>query len=471
MIAKFDSKRVPLVYVAFLAVALLGIFASLARADDQTDSPGLSVGDPKSSDTQSLLQPETSAARFQTTYVWQRKPAFGAPYTGTNSLLPEVEKRSYTLSATSFLGTRTWDGGEIYFNPEVISSQSLSGLHGLGGLTNGENQKGGGPNPIVYLARLFIRHTWNLGSNTEQVESAPNQMAGMASKERMVMTVGKVSLLDIFDGSAFAHDPRTQFLNWSLIAHGAFDYAADQRGYTVGAALEYHNADWTFRAGRFAQPIESNGLPLDSKIFAHYGDQVEVERGYDLWGQPGRLRALAFRNKARMGSFKDATDAWNSSGRIGVPNVADVHKEQVKVGFGVGGEQNVAKHVALFARASANDGGTETYAFTEIERSLSVGLNLAGALWQRPEDNIGVAYVRNGLSEAHRQYLAAGGLGVFVGDGSINYKPEAIVEAYYRLAVIKDTSLSLNFQHVANPAYNADRGPARFLGVRIHAEF
>ncbi|MEI7682511.1 MAG: carbohydrate porin, partial [Betaproteobacteria bacterium] len=398
-------------WLPFLATAVLLAPSLPAHALGDTPAPSSSVDE------------ADSTARFQVTYIWQRKSAFGAAYSGTNSLTPEAERRSYTFSATAFLGTRLWHGGELYINPELISSQSLSGLHGLGGMSNGENQKGGGPSPIVYLARLFVRHTWNLDGGSDAVESGPNQIPGTADKRRLTATVGKISLIDIFDGNSVAHDPRTQFLNWSLIAHGAYDYAADSRGYTVGAALEYNQDAWAVRVGRFAQPKESNGLPLDSRLAAHYGDQFEIERSHMLGGQPGKLRFLTFRNMARMGGFSDAVGAWNTGGQAGVPNVADVRREQIKVGFGIGAEQSVGNDVGLFLRASSNDGGEETYAFTEIERSTFGGVSLRGNSWGRPEDNVGLAYVRNGLSSAHRRYLANGGLGAFIGDGNISYRP------------------------------------------------
>ena len=303
-------------------------------------------------------------AKFQSTYIWQRHGAFPAAYSGPNSLSAESEPRSYTLTATAFLGLRPWEGGELYFNPEMTSSQSLSDLHGLGGLTNGEDQKGGGPNPTIYSARLFVRHTWNLGGDSEQVESAPNQLAGAVDKNRVVLTVGKVSLVDIFDNNTYSHDPRTQFLNWTLMTYGAFDYAADTRGYTNGAALEHYVGDWAFRFGRFMQPKESNGPRLDWSIFAHYGDQIEVEHSHEIAGQPGKVRLLVFRNRARMGSFQDALDAWRAGGSIGVPSVADVRKEQTKSGLGVNLEQALSADLGAFLRASRNDGATETYAFT-----------------------------------------------------------------------------------------------------------
>ena len=414
---------------------------------------------------------EATQAKFQTTYVWQRKPAFPAAYSGTNSLSPDKERRSYTLSATAFLGTRIWQGGELYFNPEMIMSRSLSNLTGLGGLTNGENQKGGGADPTFYLARLFVRHTWGFGGDTDKIESAPNQLAGNKDKHRLVLTAGKLSLSDIFDNNSFAHDPRTQFLNWSLLTHGAFDFAADQRGYSIGAALEYYHDDWAFRAGRFEQPKESNGLPLDSQIMAHYGDQAEIEHAHEIAGQPGKLRLLAFRNRAKMGGFQDALDFWNAHGRLGVPDVGNVRKDQSKVGYGVNLEQNITPDIGLFARASRNDGGEETYAFAEIEQSFSSGILVKGSSWSRPDDTVGIAYAQNGLSSVHRQYLANGGLGFFIGDGNINYQPEKIFEGYYSLSVAKNAWFSFDYQHVDNPAYNADRGPVRIIGARLHLEY
>ncbi len=413
---------------------------------------------------------ETVQAKFQGTYVWQAKPSFPATHSGTNSLAPEGEYRSFSITATAFLGLRPWPGGEVYLNPEVSMSRALSDLHGLGGLPNGENQKGSSTAPSYYLGRLFLRQTWGLGGGTEQVESAPNQMAGSVDRQRLVLTAGKLSLLDVFDGNAYAHDPRTQFLNWALMAPGAWDFAADARGYTNGAALEYYRDEWALRAGRFEQPSESNGLPLDANLGAHYGDQIELEHGHEWFGQPGKLRLLAFRNRAVMGGFRDAIDYWNAHGQAGAPDVGEVRRLQSKTGYGLSLEQALTKDVGVFARYSRNDGGTETYAFAEIERSLSGGVVVTGTSWGRPRDDIGLALAQNGLSTAHQAYLADGGLGAFIGDGGIAYRPERIFEGYYSLAAARDVVLSLDYQHVTHPAYNAGRGPVQFLGLRLHVE-
>jgi high affinity Mn2+ porin len=414
------------------------------------------------------VQEETWNAHFQTTYIWQKKPSFSAPYTGEFSLRPEPEM-AYTFSATAALGWRPWRGGELYFDPELVQGVPLSQLRGLGGMTNGEQQKTSGPNPTLYRARLFLRQTWNLGGEKQAIGSDANQLAGMVDKRRVVVTAGNLATIDLFDNSSFAHDPRTQFLNWSLLANGAYDFAADARGYSWGAAVEYFYDVWVIRAGRFMQPAESNGLPLDKRIFTHYGDQIELEHAHTLSGQPGKLRLLTFRNKANMGGFRDAlADAPNNGG---IPDVSRVRKERVKVGFGINAEQNLTADIGIFGRASWNDGTSETFAFTEIERSVSGGMVVKGTSWHRAEDRVGFAFVRNGLSHAHRDYLEAGGHGAFIGDGRLNYRPENIMEAYYSVNVAKNAWVTLDYQRLANPAYNADRGPVNVGSIRLHAQY
>jgi high affinity Mn2+ porin len=413
---------------------------------------------------------ETSQFKLQSTYVWQYKPSFSASYSGTNSLSPAAEK-NYSLSATAYLGIRIWRGGELYFNPEMALSHSLSNLTGLGGFSNGEDQKNGGPNPTFYTARCFARQTMGFGGEKVAIKSAPNQLAGEVDSQRLVFTAGKVSIIDIFDNNNFSHDPRTQFLNWTFMTYGAFDYAADVRGYTKGAALEYYLNYWGFRAGRFELPIESNALPLDPRWTIHHGDQFEVEHAHEINHQPGKLHVLAFHNKANMGSYQDAVDFWNRNGRVGVPDVEKVSKEQTKSGYGIALEQNITQDDGLFIRTSRNDGTSETFSFADIERSLTGGVLAGGNSWNRPEDNFGVAYARNGISSMHQQYLANGGRGFFIGDGKINYRPENILECFYNIAVMDKVWVSLDYQHINNPAYNADRGPVHIVGTRLHLEY
>ena len=413
--------------------------------------------------------PEEMSAKFQATYVWQGKSPFGAPYSGPHSLSPDREK-SYSFTATAALGTRTWTGGEVYFNPEVAQGVPLSGLTGLGGFTNGEIARTSGPNPTFYRARLFARQTWGFGGGSESVQSDANQLAGSVDRRRLVLTAGNLAVLDIFDDNRFSHDPRTQFLNWSLMTHGAYDYAADARGYSWGFALEYFHDASTLRAGRFIQPKEPNQLALDPRVFKHYGDQVEIERAYALANRPGKLRILVFRNVARMARYQDALDLAAQVG--GPPDINAVRTvERVKRGIGLNLEQEISPSVGLFGRASWADGQTETYAFTEIDRSLSGGVSVKGGAFGRARDTLGIAYVRNALSTAHRDYLAAGGLGFFLGDGALDYRPENILETYYSLNVVKDFWFSVDFQRISNPGYNADRGPATVISGRLHYGF
>lgn len=416
-------------------------------------------------------------AKFQATYVWMRKPGFPAKYSGENSISPNKEPRSYSLTTTAFLGMRAWQGAEIYFNPEVSMSHSLSDLHGLAALPNGENQKGGGSDPKLYRARLFLRQTFGLGGESLAVESAPNQLAGVVDKNRIVLTLGNISLLDIFDSNAYSHDPRVQFLNWTIMANGAFDFAADARGYTTGFAAEYYRDEWVLRLGRFAQPEESNGLPLDYSLEKHYGDQIEVERGHQIGGQPGKVRLLAFHNHVNMGSFQDALDTWRANGSVDAPAVADVRRERDKHGWGLNLEQALTSDIGVFMRYSWNDGKSETYAFTEAERSLSGGLSIKGSAWGRGDDVVGLGFVQNGLSASHREYLANGGLGAFIGDGlppagmSYRYAPERVFEGFYNIKVMRGAWFSFDYQRAWNPAYNADRGPVDFFGARLHCEY
>ncbi|MES2186939.1 MAG: carbohydrate porin [Pseudomonadota bacterium] len=410
---------------------------------------------------------------LQATYIRQQKPAFYAPYSGVNSLSPANE-RSYSFTSTVYLGLRLAPQTELYFNPEFVQGVSLSRLTGLGGLTNSELQKTAGATLIGYRARLFVRQTWGLGGGTDTEETDANQLAGSYDKRRITLTVGNLAVSDLFDVNKYAHDGRTQFMNWSFLTHGAYDFAADSRGYSWGAALEYrHGDDWTLRAGRFLQPKESNGLKLDRHIFSHYGDQIELERSHTLAGRPGTLRLLAFRNVAVMGSFQDALTYGAQNGTT--PEIAPVRERRAKVGAGINLEQEIADGVGMFARLARNDGKSETYAFAEIDRSFSVGAAIEGGRWGRAQDTIGVAYAQNGLSSSHRAFLAAGGAGFFLGDGQLNYKPEAITELYYSFGFKGLSKLpnnfSVGFQYIRNPGYNADRGPVRVVSARLHTEF
>jgi hypothetical protein len=354
----------------------------------------------------------------------------------------------YTFSLTAHWGTRLWSGGELYFNPEITSGVPFTGnLVGLGGFTNGDITRAAGTTPKVYRQRLFIRQTWNEGGGTEKVESDFNQMAGTVDKNRTVLTVGNFSTLDVFDDNAYAKDPRTQFMNWANWTHSAWDYAADARGFGWGVALEFYQDDWVYRLGRMTGPKEPNGLPVDFNLLKHYGDQIEVERSHMIGDQPGKVRVLLYRNRAVLASFNDATAYLLANNPVNKQTIFNVRNgEKVKYGIGLNIEQAINSEIGLFLRAMKSDGKTETYAFTEVDSSLSTGVLLKGSQWGRAEDTIGLAFVGNYASPERRRFLAAGGISFFIGDGQLQYKPEMIVETFYNLSLRKGFWLTGDYQ-------------------------
>ena len=419
---------------------------------------------------------EDLTARYQVTYNWQRHGAFNASYSGANSIQPLSEKM-YTFSATAHWGFRPWQDGELYFNPEITQGVPVSGsLVGVGGFTNGEITRAGGSDPKVYKQRLFVRQTWNHGGEQEAVEPDFNQLAGLVNKNRFVLTAGNFSTLDVFDDNAYAKDPRTQFMNWGNWTYASYDYAADARGFGWGFAGEWYQDDWVLRFGRMSGPTTPNALPTDFALARHYGDQLEIERAHTLGGQPGKWRVLAWRNRAVLSSFNDATQ-WlvQHPGSYSDP-VALVQtrtSEKIKYGLGANIEQSIQSGVGYFLRVMKADGRTETHAFTEVDGSLSSGLVFKGGLWGREADAVGVAYLQNTLSHDRRRFLAAGGTSYFIGDGQplTHYKPETIVEAFYSFGLTRGTWFTADYQRIQNPAYNADRGPINVYAARFHAEF
>jgi high affinity Mn2+ porin len=293
-------------------------------------------------------------------------------------------------------------------------------------------------------------------------------------KNRFVLTVGNFSTLDVFDPNTYAKDPRTQFMNWGNWTYAAYDYAADARGFGWGFAAEWYRDDWALRFGRMTGPIRPNELPVDQAIFKHFGDQLEVEHAHILYGHPGKIRVLGWRNRAVLASFSDAL-AWLNAhpGQYTGPDAlfAVRGSEKIKYGLGVNIEQEISDNTGFFMRAMQTDGRTETYAFTEVDGSLSTGLLIKGDAWGRNADGVGVSLMQNTLSNERRRFLAAGGISFFIGDGGLNYRPEQIFEGYYSLNLHKGVWLSGDYQRVVNPAYNAARGPIDVYAVRLHLEY
>ena len=455
-----------------LTMALLCCAPAIWPAPAQAQAPS---NQEQSTD---LAQTPPFGFHAQATYIWQLKPSFNAAYSGQNSLVSSREK-SYSFTTTADLGARLWKGAQLHFNPEGAQGVPLSNLTGAGGISNGELQRGVSTSLQRYKARLFVQQRFDVGDELVKVDADFNELGGNYASKRWTITAGTFSLLDYFDNNPYAKDPREQFLNWAFLTHGAWDYAADARGYTSGAILEYRTPTWSVRAGRAMQPKESNGLALDGNLGRQYGDQLEVDGNLPvaLPAGPMRGRLLVFRNHIIAGNFADALAQGVALG--GVPDLSLVRRPQTKTGWGVTLEAPLGEDAGLFIRASRNSGNLETYAFTEIDRQVSFGGQFTGITWGRKQDRIGVAYAINGLSSTHRAYLAAGGLGAFLGDGKLNYGNERIFETYYRWVLPEwsvragklQTALSLGFQHMSNPGYNRDRGPVQILSVRWHSDF
>ncbi|HKO47860.1 MAG TPA: carbohydrate porin [Polyangiaceae bacterium] len=436
------------------------------------------------------LEHERWSAYGQFTYISSWKAPFSAEYSNLNgsshSLSAEGE-HSFTATATLYVGLALWRGAEAYLVPELISSRPLSGLAGLGAeIQNFELQKQGSLTPSVYLSRVYLSQTINLGGTRVQRASGPMQLGTTSDSRRLVFVVGNYSVLDFFDRNGVVGDPRRQFLSMAFLAHGANDFGADSRGYTFGGLVELHFDDWVFRAGRFAAPKEPNQLALDYRLTRYYSDQAELQHAHRVLGRPGVVRLLGYRNRANMGGFADAVAAFQAnpsknaaacsnfnydSENATAPDFCWVREPRIKVGLGVSFEQQLTSDIGVFARGMVSDGRSEVYSYTSADRSASLGAVVHGAAWRRRFDVIGTAYAASWISSAHGQYLALGGIDGFIGDGRLTRASERVLELFYSLHVVGSLTLSADYQHISNPGYNSDRGPVNVLSGRVHAEF
>lgn len=426
----------------------------------------------------------------QMTYISSWHSAFPAAYTNLNgspnSLSPQAE-HGFTGTATLYIGFKAWQGGELYFAPELVSEKPFSDLKGVGGsIYNFELQKAGSVVPVLYRSRLFFKQNFDLGGDKIHLESAPMQLDTTVDSHRLNFKIGNFSILDFFDKNTFAGDLRRQFHNMAFMTHAAYDFAADARGYTWGAVTEYYNGDWAVRFAHLAAPKDPNQLPVDFRIFKYYGQQVEVEHRHVLFNQPGAVRLLAYRNRENMGRWDDALAAFRAdstknattcqsfnydSGNASAPDLCWVRKANIKMGIGINVEQQVTDDMGLFFRGMYADGKTEVYSYTSTDSSISLGGLMKGTRWGRAKDSLGLGYAQNWISNQHAAYLDAGGVDGFIGDGKITRKAEKVVDIFYSLNLIGALWLTADYQHITNPAFNGDRGPVNVYGVRTHFEF
>jgi high affinity Mn2+ porin len=402
----------------------------------------------------------------QGTEIAQGQPGFHSPYRGTNSLPPEDDFRQ-TSSFDIYLGAHLWPGGEIYFNPEYYQGFGLAGTHGIAAFTNAEAYKIGQRIGDIYNAHLFFRQTFGFGGEQEEIPGDLLQLAERADISRLTFTIGRLSVGDQFDTNAYAHSARTQFLNWVLNDNGAFDYAADSLGVIDGGSIELNQKTWALRYGFFDVPRVSNGEAKDLHFLKAWQQVLELEKRYSIGEHPGKVRLLGWLEHAHMGSYRE-TLADPSL----MEDITLTRRYRYQYGFALDVEQEVMKDLGAFLRASWRDGESEVWQFTDIDQSVSAGFQLKGGRWHRPNDTVGLAGILDGLSSAHRDFLAAGGLGPLIGDGKLpHYAAEGVLEMYYDMEVIKNVHLAIDYQLVANPGYNSDRGPVNVFSSRFHFQF
>ncbi|AWH85841.1 carbohydrate porin [Flavobacterium album] len=405
----------------------------------------------------------------QTTTIFQYKPGFSADYTGQNSFHTE-EERASSVTSTLFAGARLWRGASVYINPEMAGGSGLSKVLGIGDATNGETFRVGSANPKIYLARLYITQVFSLGGDYKFAhwqESGQNQLAGKIEPNYIAVTAGKICLSDYFDNNSYSHDPRSQFMNWGLMSNGAWDYPANTRGYVPSVVVEYVTLENELRFGLSLMPLEANGLKMNWNISRSNSATLEYTRNYNFSGRKGAIRVLGFLTSGRMGDYRESITVNPQS-----PVIEAVQQYgNKKYGFGINAEQELSDNLGAFFRASWNDGHTQTWAFTEIDRSVSLGLSAKGSWWGRNNDTAGLATVLSGISGPHKDYLAAGGYGFMLGDGRLSFAAESATEFYYAAELNNNLYITCGYQLLLNPGYNRDRsGPVNVFSLRLHAE-
>lgn len=406
------------------------------------------------------------AVHGQTTFLEQYAAPFTSPYSGRNSLAPNQGRE--TWDATLATGFKLWPGAEFWIDPEIDQGFGLSNTEGIAGFSSGAAFKVGASVPYARIQRAFVRQTIDLGGATQKVDADFNQFAGSQTKDRLVLTIGKFSIPDVFDTNKYAQNPRKDFMNWALINTGTFDYAADAWGYSYGASAEWYTGNWTLRGGVFDLSIVPNSIELDP-TFQQFQWLGEIERRYDLWGHPGKIAVTAFLSRGRMGTFEDAIALAAITG--GPADIAAVRQYRSRGGVSMNAEQEITSDLGAFLRAGWANGNVEPYDYTDIDRTVAAGLSLSGKQWGRPDDTFGLAGVVNGISSAHEAFLNDGGLGILVGDGKLpDPGLEKIIETYYEFPKFAG-QMSFDYQFVVNPAYNRERGPVSILSTRYHLEF
>jgi len=429
-----------------------------------------------SHDNQAAVPPSDAApsapfwVSVQANFITQYHPAFYAPYSGPNSLSPAGEHATSRV-LTLYTGVRIQPTTELLLDVESAGGAGLGSALGLAGFTNLDVVRNPTLGSAPYIARAMIHQTIPLSSRFVQAVRGPLGLASSVAERRLEIHAGKLSTVDFFDVNSVGSDSHLQFMNWTLANNGAYDYAADTRGYTYGVVAEYFDRGWAMRFGEMLMPKVANGLDLEWNLGRARAENAEIEFHPTLIpGKQSGLRLLGFVNHANMGNYREAIDDYlRLAGPV--PDItAHPFQTRLKHGFGVNAEQELTSQARAFGRFSWNDGKNESYAYTEVDRAFSGGADLRGARWHRQQDKAGVAVSVNAISEDHRRYLALGGLGFLLGDGALRYGGEKILEAYYTAHAWRGLTFAVDVQRVWNPGYNQDRGPLTVISLRCHVE-
>jgi high affinity Mn2+ porin len=410
---------------------------------------------------------------MQANVIAQMHPRFHAQYSGPNSL-DHAEEQGVSRVVTLYTGVQLDDSTEMVLDAESSGWSGISQGLGLGGFVNLDVVRNPQLSDEPYLARLWLRKVIRLSEDNVEAERTPLSLLTTLPARRIDIHIGKISLPDFFDLNSVGSDSHLQFMNWTVDNNGAWDYAADTRGYTYAVVIEYYDHNFAARFAEALEPIVANGINLEWNLQDSHSENYELE--YDphlIEGKFGAIRLLGYTNFANMGDYHDAIDQFENQPKkiLPVPNIDDhIKGVSLKYGFGLNLEQQLTEQFRVFARAGWNEGQHESWAYTEVDQTASVGWDLRGDWWNRAKDKWGVAFVVNGISRRHRQYLALGGLGFLLGDGNLSYGPEEIMETYYNFPIIRGVFGAFDFQYVNNPGYNRARGPVLVPGLRLHME-
>ena len=464
----FSSIRTPMLRVPFFLWLCLALTRTTWAQPAQPDSQPTQAADSQSSSSQAI-DPERWNVYYQATSIGDYHGSFRAPYTGGFSLQPYPE-RDVSLTTTLFLGLRLSRSAQVYFDPEVAGGRGFSGVDGMANSPNGELPRVASATPKPYLARAYVVCDFGFGDGQERIESDANQLAGTRPSTRYTIIAGRFTVTDFFDYNRYSHDPRTQFMGWGVMYNGAWDYPADTRGYTWGWVHEFHTNHWSVRYGSAAEPRTANGERFDRRLLRDRGDMIEGEVDYSVYKHPGAVRLLGYWNHSHSGSYGEALVLARATGSA--PDVnATLKWGRLKYGSGVSWDQEITRNIGVFGRLGWNDGKTESFAFTAIDRLATAGVSLTGTRWKRPHDVAASELTISGLSHIHAEYLAAGGYDFLIGDGALRYGTEKVWESYYNAALFPGFTAGIDLQRVWNPAYNQDRGPVWVASLRLHMEF